>query len=67
MGAAIYPENGSDPAALVRSADQAMLASTGIDPTLLEFEITESSLMRNPAMTASLLKRFRSYGLQFVD
>lgn len=36
MGAAIYPENGSDPAALVRSADQAMLASTGIDPTLLD-------------------------------
>jgi EAL domain-containing protein (putative c-di-GMP-specific phosphodiesterase class I) len=42
---------------------KAMLDSTGIDPTLLEFEITESSLMRNPAMTASLLERFRSYGL----
>ncbi len=42
---------------------QAMLAKTGVDPTLLEFEITESSLMRNPAMTASLLERFRSYGL----
>ena len=42
---------------------QAMLANTGVEPTLLEFEITESSLMRNPAMTASLLERFRSYGL----
>jgi EAL domain-containing protein (putative c-di-GMP-specific phosphodiesterase class I) len=40
-----------------------MLANTGVDPTLLEFEITESSLMRNPAMTTSLLERFRSYGL----
>ena len=42
---------------------QAMLAKTGVDPTLLEFEITESSLMRNPALTATLLERFRSYGL----
>ena len=42
---------------------QAMLAKTGIDPTLLEFEITESSLMRDPEQTIALLKRFRSYGL----
>jgi diguanylate cyclase (GGDEF)-like protein len=42
---------------------KAMLATTGVDPTLIEFEITESSLMRNPAMTTSLLERFRSYGL----
>jgi diguanylate cyclase (GGDEF)-like protein len=42
---------------------QAMLASTGVDPALLEFELTESSLMSNPTLTASLLVRFRSYGL----
>ena len=42
---------------------QAVLLNTGVDPTLLEFEITESSLMRNPDMTAALLERFRSYGL----
>ena len=42
---------------------QAMLAKTGIDPTLLELEITESSLMRDPTATTLLLERFRSYGL----
>jgi diguanylate cyclase (GGDEF)-like protein len=42
---------------------QAMLANTAVDPRLLEFEITESSLMHNPALTTALLERFRSYGL----
>jgi diguanylate cyclase (GGDEF)-like protein len=42
---------------------QAILAVTGIDPRLLEFEITESNLMHNPALITPILERFRSYGL----
>lgn len=42
---------------------QTIIANTGIDPKLLEFEITESNLMHKPALIAPELERFRSYGL----
>lgn len=42
---------------------RATLAETGVDPALIEFELTESILMQDPARAASLLVRFRGYGL----
>ncbi len=41
----------------------AALADTGVNPSLIEFELTESILMQDPARAAALLDRFRSYGL----
>ncbi|MFD0668849.1 EAL domain-containing protein [Ramlibacter sp. MAHUQ-53] len=43
---------------------RAVLADTGIDPSLLEFELTESMLMRDPAQSTEQLQRFRGYGLR---
>jgi EAL domain-containing protein (putative c-di-GMP-specific phosphodiesterase class I) len=42
---------------------QTIIANTGVDPKLMEFEITESNLMHKPALIAPELERFRSYGL----
>ncbi len=41
----------------------ATLAETGVKPSLIEFELTESILMQDPARAAALLDRFRGYGL----
>ncbi len=43
---------------------RAALADTGIDPSLMEFELTESMLMRDPAQSTAQLQRFRSYGVR---
>ncbi len=42
---------------------RATLAETGVDPGLIEFELTESLLMQDPSRAAALLERFRGYGL----
>lgn len=43
---------------------RAVLSDTGIEPSLLEFELTESMLMQDPDMAALLLERIRSYGVR---
>lgn len=43
---------------------RATLNESGVDPALIEFELTESLLMQDPARAAVLLDRFRSYGLR---
>ena len=42
------------------------LAETGLDPTLLELEITEGSLMQNTEEVASTLKSLRADGVRFA-
>jgi len=42
----------------------AVLAETGVDPGLLEFELTESMLMHEPAKAVATLEHFRAYGLR---
>jgi len=42
----------------------AILSETRLDPRSLELEITESVLMKNPAVTASILKKLRDQGVQ---
>lgn len=41
-----------------------ILLETGIDPGLLEFELTESMLMRDPEEAVRMLKMMRSYGVR---
>lgn len=41
-----------------------LLASSGIDPTLLELEITESAAMQDPERSRALLVELRSRGLR---
>jgi diguanylate cyclase (GGDEF)-like protein/PAS domain S-box-containing protein len=41
----------------------ATLAETGLDPGLLELELTESALMRQPELAAATLKTLRSKGV----
>jgi len=41
-----------------------VLRSTGMDPELLELEITESAMMRNPDHAASLLRQIRDLGVR---
>ena len=41
-----------------------VLAETGVDPSMLEFELTESMLMHEPAKAVATLEHFRSYGLR---
>ena len=41
-----------------------ILHDTGVDPGLLEFELTESMLMRDPEEAVRMLKIMRSYGLR---
>src|SRR5580692_3946395 len=42
----------------------AILKDTGLDPTSLELELTESVLMKHPASTASVLQALRAKGVQ---
>ncbi len=41
-----------------------ILAETGVDPSMLEFELTESMLMHEPSKAVATLEHFRSYGLR---
>lgn len=41
-----------------------VLTETGVDPSLLEFELTESMLMHEPAQAVVTLEHFRAYGLR---
>lgn len=43
---------------------RAVLRETGVDPSMLEFELTESMLMHEPAKAVATLEHFRSYGLR---
>jgi diguanylate cyclase (GGDEF)-like protein/PAS domain S-box-containing protein len=43
---------------------QALLAESGADPTLLELEITETSLMHDPHGAAQLLRRIAALGVR---
>jgi EAL domain-containing protein (putative c-di-GMP-specific phosphodiesterase class I) len=43
---------------------RAVLSETGVDPSMLEFELTESMLMHEPAKAVATLEHFRSYGLR---
>jgi len=42
----------------------AILKDTGLDPTYLELELTESVLMKHPESTASVLQTLRAKGVQ---
>ncbi len=42
----------------------ALLEETGLDPALLEFEITESTLMRDEDAAIALLERLRAMGIR---
>lgn len=42
----------------------AVLVETGVDPSLLEFELTESMLMDDPAQAVTTLAHFRTQGLR---
>jgi diguanylate cyclase (GGDEF)-like protein/PAS domain S-box-containing protein len=42
----------------------AILKDTGLDPTSLELELTESVLMKHPASTATVLRALRAKGVQ---
>ncbi len=42
---------------------RAILESSGLDPSLLELEITESTMMANPAHAAKLLRTIRDMGV----
>jgi diguanylate cyclase (GGDEF)-like protein/PAS domain S-box-containing protein len=44
----------------------AMLAETGLDPSLLELELTESVLMKRAAAAASILQALRAKGVQIA-
>jgi EAL domain-containing protein (putative c-di-GMP-specific phosphodiesterase class I) len=41
-----------------------ILAETDLDPTLLEFEITETVIMQNPDLAASVLREFSAMGIR---
>ena len=41
-----------------------VLTETGVDPSRLEFELTESMLMHEPAKAVTTLEHFRAYGLR---
>ena len=43
---------------------RAVLRDTQVPPALLELELTESMLMREPAQAVATLEHFRSYGLR---
>lgn len=40
------------------------VTDVGVDPTLLELELTESMVMRNPDITVNVLHRLRSLGIR---
>ncbi len=41
-----------------------VLTDTGVEPSMLEFELTESMLMHEPAQAVATLEHFRAYGLR---
>ena len=41
-----------------------VLTETGVDPSRLEFELTESMLMHEPTQAVATLENFRTYGLR---
>ena len=43
-----------------------VLEQTGVSPALLEFEVTESVLMKDPTATSELLRRLKGLGLRFA-
>ena len=43
-----------------------VLAETGLDPSQLELEVTESAVMEDPAAALSLLKRLRALGVRLA-
>ncbi len=43
---------------------KAILASSGVDPKYLEFEITEGTIMRNPDMTIKIINEMKSLGFK---
>jgi len=43
-----------------------ILRTTGLDPSLLELEITESAMMRNPEHASTLLKQLRAMGVNLA-
>src|SRR5260370_37553373 len=43
-----------------------MLDDTGLDPRLLELELTETVLMKRPASTEAILKTLRARGVQLA-
>lgn len=45
---------------------RALLEETGIEPTLLELELTESLLMNEPERMLATLEHFRAYGLRLA-
>lgn len=45
---------------------EALLRNTNADPTLLELEITETSLMHDPAGAAALLEKFAALGVKIA-
>lgn len=47
---------------IVRQVEQ-VLAETGLDPTLLELEITESTIMHHPEKVIDVLKKLKSMGV----
>jgi diguanylate cyclase (GGDEF)-like protein len=48
------------------SQTAAALAATGLDPSLLTFEITETALMRSPDATAERLSALKQLGVQIA-
>lgn len=43
---------------------QRVIAETGTDPSLLELEVTETALMKNPEASARRLAEFRRFGMR---
>ncbi len=50
---------------IVRQVEQ-VLAETGLDPNLLELEITESTIMHNPENVIEVLKKLKSMGVRLA-
>jgi diguanylate cyclase (GGDEF)-like protein/PAS domain S-box-containing protein len=53
-----------DPEFFTRVTD--ILEETGVDPSLLEFEVTESVVMKDPTAAAELLSRVRALGVHLA-
>jgi diguanylate cyclase (GGDEF)-like protein/PAS domain S-box-containing protein len=45
---------------------RAILQETGAEPTLLEFELTETALMQDPQSTIAVLKQLKDLGIQLT-
>ncbi|MDW8304399.1 MAG: EAL domain-containing protein [Acidobacteriota bacterium] len=42
------------------------IEETGVDPKLLEFEVTESVLLKNPELSAQTLKKLKNLGIKIL-